>query len=93
MIIAHTCTHTCVCVCVCACMHVCIHASEVIVFSGHVQMREAEGYQYTTKEGADLERTLAELKVNKPAVTMKVKPSLLLVLPEISFVLSVFCVN
>ena len=74
-------------------MHVCIHASEVIVFSGHVQMREAEGYQYTTKEGADLERTLAELKVNKPAVTMKVKPSLLLVLPEISFVLSVFCVN
>ena len=73
------------------CVHVCIDADEVIVFSG--QMREAEGYQYTTKEGADLERTLAELKVNKPVVTMKVKPPLFLVPTEISFVLAVFCVN
>ena len=89
----HTPAHTCVCVCVCVCVHVCIHANEVIVFNGHVQMREAEGYQYTTKEGADLERTLVELKVNKPVVTMKVKPPLFLVLPEISFVLSLFCAN
>ena len=88
-VIMHTPAHTCVCVCV----HACIHANEVIVFSGHVQMREAEGYQYTTKEGADLERTLAELKVNKPVVTMKVKPSPFLVPTEISFMLSVFCVN
>ena len=44
----------------------------VHVFAVLRKMREAEGYQYTTKEGADLEKTLVELKVNKPVVTMKV---------------------
>ncbi|KAK7096714.1 kinesin-2b-like [Littorina saxatilis] len=38
-----------------------------------IQMREAEGYQYSTKEGAALEKTLVELKVDKPVVTMKIQ--------------------
>ncbi|KAL8593853.1 hypothetical protein ACOMHN_018065 [Nucella lapillus] len=38
-----------------------------------IQVREAEGYQYTTKEGAQLEKTLAELKADKPVVAMKIQ--------------------
>ncbi|XP_076468028.1 kinesin-like protein KIF3A isoform X2 [Babylonia areolata] len=38
-----------------------------------IQMREAEGYQYTTKEGAQLEKTLAELRADKPVVAMKIQ--------------------
>ena len=84
--------HACI-LCVCVCVHPC--KVNVPVFSVSAKMREAEGYQYTTKEGADLERALVELRVNKPVVTMKVRAvlSLSLVLPEISFVPLAVCVN
>lgn len=36
-------------------------------------MREADGYKYSTKEGAELERTLAQLRADKPVIAMKVR--------------------
>nr|KAG5698517.1 hypothetical protein BaRGS_023220 [Batillaria attramentaria] len=38
-----------------------------------IQMREAEGHQYSTKEGAQLEKALAELKADKPVIAMKLQ--------------------
>ncbi|XP_025087513.1 chromosome-associated kinesin KIF4A-like isoform X3 [Pomacea canaliculata] len=38
-----------------------------------IQMREADGYKYSTKEGAELERTLAQLRADKPVIAMKLQ--------------------
>ncbi|KAK7485572.1 hypothetical protein BaRGS_00023147, partial [Batillaria attramentaria] len=39
----------------------------------YIHMREAEGHQYSTKEGAQLEKALAELKADKPVIAMKLQ--------------------